>query len=213
MESSERKGLELERLIFFSDAIVAIAITLLALALKLDVPAGRRLMFADLVRPWKTYLAFILSFINIAGFWQTHHTIFCYSRKIDRKMLALNLCWLFFIVILPFTTSVLSVHFADTPAIFCYALNIFMLSLFQKLIWDYGDDELTGNLSSEKTKRIDVMFTLQLLNGIVAMIVSFYYPVAAFILLFFKIPLFIVASFYIASAKRKAKVNENKSND
>ncbi|WP_374163180.1 TMEM175 family protein [Arcticibacter sp. MXS-1] len=193
----------MERLIFFSDAIVAIAITLLALALKIDAASERHITFADLLRPWKTYLAFILSFVNIAGFWQRHHTIFCYIRKIDQRMLVLNLGWLFFIVVLPFTTSILSLHFSDTPAIFLYASNVFMLSLMQKLIWGYGADELTDALDTERAKHIDLMFSLDMLNGIVAIIVSFFYPTAAFILLFFKIPLFVVASLYFAAERRK----------
>jgi uncharacterized membrane protein len=219
MSNPEKKVLELERFIFFSDAIVAIAITLLALDLKLNVPGDRHLTFWDLLEPWKKYLAFILSFINIAGFWQTHHTIFSYIKKIDGKMLFFNLCWLFLIVILPFTTSLISSHFTDTPAVFLYCMNIFMLSLFQNLLWDYGDNVIwrkkhkdeEPNISEER-KRLEVMFNLDMLNGIVAIIVSFISPVLAFILLFFKIPLFIFASFYIAAQKRKGNMGKRSPN-
>ncbi|QQL49057.1 TMEM175 family protein [Mucilaginibacter ginkgonis] len=207
MEMQQKKPLELERLIFFSDAIVAIAITLLAFNLKLDVPAGKPLTFADLMRPWETYLTFVLSFLNIAGFWQTHHTIFVFIRKIDRKMVVLNLVWLFFIVILPFTTSVIGSHFGSIPAVFLYCSNVFMLSLMQKFIWDYGNDETADKAyqADQKLEHIDTMFTLHLLNGVVAIACSFFYPVTAFILLFFKIPLFVAASFYIAGIRRQQK--------
>ena len=209
MSNSEKKNLELERLIFFSDAIVAIAITLLVFGLKINVPETHHITFRDLIVPWRTYLAFILSFINIAGFWQAHHTIFNYIKKADRRMLFLNLCWLFFIIVLPFTTSILSAHIADTPAVFLYCINVLLLSLFQKFIWDYSDDILPDNLNEETIQRIDVMFTLDLFNGIVAVIVSFFSPVIAFILLFFKIPLFVAASFYIAVQRRK-EIKERK---
>ena len=68
MDQSDRKELGFERFIFFSDAIVAIAITLLALELRLNVPDGHHVTFRDLAEPWQKYLAFVLSFINIAGF-------------------------------------------------------------------------------------------------------------------------------------------------
>ena len=68
---------------------------------------------------------------------------------------------------------------------------------------------LPGNLDTETIQRIDVMFTLDLLNGIVAVIVSFFSPVIAFILLFFKIPLFIAASFYITAQRRKKSKRVN----
>ena len=58
-------------------------------------------------------------------------------------------------------------------------------------------------MNEQKIQRIDVMFTFDLLNGIVAIVVSFFSPVAAFILLFFKIPLFIAGSFYVVTQRRK----------
>jgi len=202
----DKKNLELERLIFFSDAVVSIAITLLALGIKINVADENHITFANLLQPWRKYLAFLLSFINIAGFWQTHHTIFSLTRKLDRTMFVMNLTWLFFIVILPFTTSIISAHFSDTPAIFLYSLNIFLLSVMQKLLWDHGDDTVSESYSVEKLQQIDVMFTLNLSNGIVAIIVSFFSPLVAFIILFFQIPLLVVASLYTAAKKRKSNV-------
>jgi uncharacterized membrane protein len=57
----------------------------------------------------------------------------------------------------------------------------------------------------ETLKRMQLMFNLDMLNGLVAVIVCLFHPVAAFMLLFFKIPLFIFASFYIAAQHRKAQ--------
>ena len=138
MKEYIEKEISFERVLFFSDAIVAIAITLLALDLKLNVSEGHQLTFKDLLLPWQNYLAFILSFINIAGFWRTHHDFFIFINKLDERMLFYNICWLFFIVTLPFATSVLSSHFGDAPAVFLYSLNVFLLSVFQNSIWDYA---------------------------------------------------------------------------
>ena len=122
---------------FFSDAVIAIAITLLALDLRVDHTAGERLQFSDIFEHWKTFAAFFLSFFNIATFWKSHHLVFAYIRKIDDRIIWFHIAWLLFIVLLPFSTTLVSAHFFDTPAIFTYALNMLMIAIFQNMIWDY----------------------------------------------------------------------------
>ena len=83
-KSDERAA---DRLIFFSDAVVAIAITLLALDLRVDHTAGDHLQFRDILAHWKTFAAFFLSFFNIATFWKSHHLVFTYIAKIDDRLM------------------------------------------------------------------------------------------------------------------------------
>lgn len=114
------KSLQLERLVFFSDAVIAIAITLLALELKVEVTRDGHLHFRDLLSQWHVGVAFGLSFFNIANFWLTHHRFFAYIRRVDERLVWCNIWWLLFIVLLPFTTSLVSNYFSDVPAIVCY---------------------------------------------------------------------------------------------
>src|SRR6185436_2519997 len=92
---AKRKEIPFERVLFFSDAIVAIAITLLALDLKLELPEDHHLTLSDLLLPWKNYLAFFLSFINIASFWRTHHRMYTYIHKMNERTMGYNIGWLF----------------------------------------------------------------------------------------------------------------------
>src|SRR4051812_17594080 len=132
----KEKNISLERVLFFSDAVVAIAITLLALDLKMDHVKHKHLEFSDFLLIWKSGIAFILSFINIASFWRNHHRFFEHIKKMDQRLLSINVLWLFFIVLLPFSTTLVSAYFNDTPAMFAYCLNIFMISALQNFIWD-----------------------------------------------------------------------------
>ena len=91
MRDLKKKEIPFERVLFFSDAIVAIAITLLALDLKLEFPEDHHLSFGDLLAPWKNYLAFLLSFINIASFWRTHHRMYAYIRMMDERTMSYNI--------------------------------------------------------------------------------------------------------------------------
>ena len=103
-----------ERLTFFSDAVVAIALTLLALAL----PVPGRIenigsisiseMLRDAGRHFDDYLAFLISFLVIGAHWRLHHRVFRYVRVATAPIIRLNMYWLLLIVITPFTTRTLS---------------------------------------------------------------------------------------------------------
>ena len=206
MKDFIKKEVAFERVIFFSDAIVAIGITLLALNLKLEIPPDHRVSFSDLLVPWRNYLAFILSFINIAGFWRTHHNAFVYIYKMDDRIMFLNICWLFLIVILPFATALVSAHFAETPVIFLYSMNVFGLAIFQNTIWDYADAK--NYIDKEKLpemarSRLRLTFNLDMINSLVCVVLSFFFPTLAFIFLFFKLPMLLFAAFYLTGKRRK----------
>jgi uncharacterized membrane protein len=205
-KTTSHKEIPYERVLFFTDAVVAIAITLLALDLRLDLPANHKLVFADLLTPWKSYVAFLLSFLNIAGFWQTHHRMYSHIGKMNESSIRLNVAWLFFIIVLPFATSVLSTHFGESPAIFLYSLNIFLISLVQNILWDSADRKHdyinTEKISEEERSRFRLMFNLDMINGIIAIVLSFFYPTIAFVFLFFKIPMFLFGAIYIARLRK-----------
>lgn len=203
----KKSEIPFERVLFFSDAIVAIAITLLALNLNLNLPAGYHLTFQDLLLPWRNYLAFILSFVNIAAFWRTHHRMYTYIHKMNERLMGYNICWLFFIVTLPFSTTLLSTHFGDAASIFLYSLNIFALSVFQNAIWDNSDikpDFIDAEkLSDEERQRFRIMFNLDMINGLLCIILSFFAPRLTFFILFFKVPVLFFGTIYIANQRRK----------
>lgn len=207
---SEKKQLPYERILFFTDAVVAIAITLLALNLKLDPTAHQRLSLSDLLKPWHGYAGFALSFISIAGLWNTHHNMYIYIKKMDPWLQWFNTFWLFFIAILPFTTSILSNHYRETTGVFLYATNMLFITIFQKLMWDYAKKRNYINfdeIEQRDRRRYSIVFNLHLLNACTAMIISIFAPFTAFFLLFFKIPLFLFGSFYVVARRRHAKRN------
>jgi uncharacterized membrane protein len=66
----------LERIIFFSDAVFAIAITLLALDLRLPSNAGQDGLSNDLLHLWPEYQSYVTSFTVIGLYWISHHHYF-----------------------------------------------------------------------------------------------------------------------------------------
>ncbi len=107
---------------------------------------------------------------------------------------------------LPFATTLVSAHFAETPVIFLYSTNILGLSIIQNSIWDYADTR--NYIDKEKLpeiarRRFRLTFNLDMINSLVCVILSFFFPTLAFIFLFFKLPMFLFASFYMAGKRKK----------
>jgi uncharacterized membrane protein len=98
----------LDRLVNFSDAVVAIAITLLVLPL-VDLPSELSTTpFRDVMseHSW-ALIGFGVSFLVIARLWRVHHQIFERVRDYSVGLIWLNFTWLFTIVLLPFPTALL----------------------------------------------------------------------------------------------------------
>ena len=185
------KNLEIKRVKFFSDAVVAIAITLLALDLKVEVFDDKHLTFADVGNIWQKLLAFGFSFLNISIFWKIHVKMFRYFRVVDGRMIWYNTGWLLFIVILPFTTSLVSSYFDDTAAIFLYCLNTFLVTLSQHQIWSYATtkpDYLKEGFDDKAKRSYRFSYNVAMVNEIIACGISFISPLTAFLILFIRFP-------------------------
>ncbi len=110
VDSAQRQARDLERLVFFSDAVIAIAITLLVIDLRLpELPpittdAELRAAIAALA---PRLFGFFLSFIVIGMWWTTHHRFFGSVVRLDGRLIVLDLAFLGAIAFLPFPTSVL----------------------------------------------------------------------------------------------------------
>lgn len=135
--TADQDKLGLERLIFFSDAVFAIAITLLALDLRLpgggESPSNAQLL-AQLLELWPKYLAYLVSFLAIGTFWLGHHRRFRFIRRYDRGLLTLNILFLMVIAFVPFPTSVISESGNRTATIF-YALIMILGGLMLAALW------------------------------------------------------------------------------
>jgi uncharacterized membrane protein len=138
--TSDQDQLGLERLLFFSDAVIAIAITLLALDIRLPTGAessSNAQLLAQLLGIWQKYLAYAISFLAIGNFWMAHHRRFRFIKRYDRGLLILNLLFLMVIAFVPFPTSVLSEYGNRTATIF-YALTMIVAGLMLTALWSYA---------------------------------------------------------------------------
>ena len=106
------RELQFERLLFFSDAVFAIAITLLVIEVKVPEiehvsEAALRAALRDL---FPNYIGFLLSFFVIGRFWIGHHRIFGYLKDWDNGLVRINLLFLATIAFMPFPTAVIGAY-------------------------------------------------------------------------------------------------------
>jgi uncharacterized membrane protein len=131
----------LDRIVFFSDAVFAIAITLLAIDVRLpDLPANQTneslIVALQGIAP-KIY-AFVLSFGVIAAFWLAHYRTFRVVVRVDSRLIQLNLLLLFCIAALPFPTSVLARQGDLAVADILYAGLGIAIGLVSALLWRHA---------------------------------------------------------------------------
>ncbi len=96
------------RLEAFSDGVIAVAITLLAL--NLPLPTTRRLpqLAPYLGQHWPSFAAFVVSFLTIGIIWMNHHAMLRRLRAADAEILFLNILLLMTVCLLPFTTALMA---------------------------------------------------------------------------------------------------------
>ncbi|ADJ45217.1 hypothetical protein AMES_3392 [Amycolatopsis mediterranei S699] len=105
-----------ERLVFFTDAVVAIALTLLVLPLTELVPelvAEHAPASEAVTRNWAKIFSFVLSFAVIGRSWFIHHRTFEHVRAYSSPLVVVNLCWLLTIALLPFPTQLIGAYPPD----------------------------------------------------------------------------------------------------
>ncbi|PZF81946.1 TMEM175 family protein, partial [Micromonospora deserti] len=94
----------------FSDAVIAIVLTLMAVELLQLGPArmGGQELSAALVHEWPSYLAYVITFAIVGQVWLTHHNMWRYVVRVDQLLLVLNLLLLLFVAAIPFTADLLA---------------------------------------------------------------------------------------------------------
>ncbi len=150
--ASEEK--ETGRIEAFSDGVLAIAITLLALELKVPTSSNSPdfSLVQELLKQWPNDLAFLVSFLFILVIWINHHRLFTAIRRSDNTLLILNGLLLMSITLIPFATQLVAA-FIESPdakvAGMVYNGLFFMISIFFNGLWHYASYK--NRLLSNKT--------------------------------------------------------------
>jgi len=174
-------GQRMQRIEALSDGVFAIAMTLLILDIKVPISEVIHAE-SDLIKAFfgltPKLLSYFLSFITLGIYWAAQSTQFHFITKSDRRLNWINLFFLLFVSLIPFTTAFLSQYITFRFAIFVYWLNIIMLGLILALHWNYANKNnfisLSENENIQVTKAIkrrvvesSLLYTLGALLGFI----------------------------------------------
>lgn len=194
------KEFELERLILFSDAVFAIAITLLIIDIKFpEIPENNSsINYLQLFKPTiLQFLALMISFFFIGVFWSKHLLLFKYLKDYNKGVIVRNLSFLFFIVVFPFAAGGMASHVNPhfTVPIFIYMINVASCSLMHTILCYYifygkHDLAISSHEAEKKYIYLKTKYTTIMLCSFlfVALIIGFIFP---------NNPIYLGISFYV----------------
>ena len=146
-------GITKARLEAFSDGVLAIVITLLAIELRPPEVEERQTLASALWEQWPSYLAYLLAFAQIGVIWLNHHRLFDQVRIVDGMLLLLNLNLLMWITLIPFPTALVAEHLRDgseatrtAVAVFSGTLFVTSMAFAAVYAWITHDERLVDSL-------------------------------------------------------------------
>jgi uncharacterized membrane protein len=182
------KEFELERISLFSDAVFAIAITLLVIDIKWpELPENlKNIRWDETLGPMAfSFIGFVLSFFFIGRFWQVHLRLFRLVRKYDAGLISRNLLFLFFIVTFPFTASGLFGHLRSDfkLPLFVYVANLVLVPAANFHLCRYIFHRkpylsVEGNAEEKKYFYVKSLYTTLAMLGmlVIVILVSLIFP-------------------------------------
>ncbi|MBL7707245.1 MAG: DUF1211 domain-containing protein [Taibaiella sp.] len=182
MKNSYNKiaGHDIGRMVAISDAVFGVAMTLLVLEIKVpEVHGNDKELAIAFLKLMPKFLVYFLSFITAGIFWMGQAAQLEHIKKSDRNLIWINLLFLLFVSVLPFTTAFLGDYIDHNFAIGIYWLNIFLLGLMLYINWTYAtrhgfiEQEIEAGVSEAIKRRIVVSQSLYLGGALLCFINSY----------------------------------------
>jgi len=155
----------------FIDAIIAIILTILVLELR--VPEADHLESVSTQHQFLSlapaFISYIGSFLLIAGIWIDHHLLFLNLQKLTKRYILLNMLFILFLSLVPFTTAFAGSHYHDSFAVALLFVNYFIMNLtFGILFWYANRKGLLPTKFFEENKVTGTYSTIGIIGLIVA---------------------------------------------
>jgi len=152
VKQREENEVEFSRIVAFSDGVFAIAITLLVLQLEVPERTAGAHLWSELWDQRQDVFAYAISFAVVGRFWLVHHRFFGEVVRFDSGLIALNLFYLAWIVLMPFSSQVLGDNGGAEAAVVLYAVNLVGVVLSGVLMFAYAHRSGLTRTSPEEVR-------------------------------------------------------------
>lgn len=188
MSAPEQDGLSKSRIEALTDGVFAVSMTLLVFEIKVPgfaPEAGAGGLARHLATLWPNFVSYAISFFVLGIYWVGHHNQFHFIRRSNRPFLWLNIVFLFFVTLIPFSAALISGHFDDPIAIAFYGGNLIAVGLLLDAIWAYatrGRRLVDKDLAREAVRRASRRILIAPCAFAVAIALGFFNTKASLIL-------------------------------
>ncbi|UCH14549.1 MAG: DUF1211 domain-containing protein [Bacteroidales bacterium] len=171
-------GISADRHKTLADGVFTVAMTLLVLELSIPVirEATNQDLTATLLSMWPKFLSYALSFLILGVFWIIHHFIFDSVRYYDTTLAWLNIMFLLFVALVPFTTSLLGEYFLEITPTIIYGVQLLLMFIMGFSLYSYisskkslVDSEISPKIVKGAKKMGYLYFTILLAAIIIAL--------------------------------------------
>lgn len=182
-EKHPKQEFQVERLAFFSDAVFAIAITLLVIEFKVPhvtKESSYAEVWHEVVAMKFKFLALVLSFFLIANYWMQHHFLFKHIHNYNKKVIKMNIFVLLPIIFFPFTTaffyeSIINEQVVVIPFRIFLLNNVLAGSTTFALYWlvTKKHPELSYKIEPKESKAFEVTMFFAIISFFIVFLLSF----------------------------------------
>ncbi|KAA5532571.1 DUF1211 domain-containing protein [Taibaiella lutea] len=167
--SDNKTGFQVERIAFFSDAVFAIAITLMIIEVKpphLHDGESSKEAINGLLNIAPMFFGVALSFIFIGLFWVRHHQLMRYVENYTSKFISLNMAFLLTIIFLPFSTAFVfeNNHSSTVVPMVFYNVNYIFAALLNYMLFSYTLNKGNGLVGKDAPSiaqyRLELLFPI-----------------------------------------------------
>jgi len=131
LTAAEKRNADPDRLIFLTDGVIAIIITILVLDIRVPELGSGQSLADSLAEVRPTFVSFVLSFLLVGMFWTLHRQTFNQVRYIDHNVTWLNLLFLLVLALVPYAASALGEYSEEPTALHLYGAVMIVASLLR----------------------------------------------------------------------------------